>query len=356
MDLKQVNTIYEEILGMGIELEPDPTVLGPRYLNQVISQCRNYLNRATMLLLQIQREKRGFSQDLAGQEAAYQIELNQLLSENETIRRLPNIKDREASANMALRDRISRVVTLKQEISDLDTIEKAVLLRHKELVRTSDNIKTQRSLLLADRVSGAGYGDEFDGPRDGKGRALPMEDNGIDEGEIDRLMRAEAGNFGTGCSDSSEAPVVEAEASELKLPVPEPKVSEPKLPVVEAKPEPVPDPKPEVVASPPKVEPPPMKEEPVVMAPSGKEESALDLADMLLSGSPIPAATPSTEEADINRFLGSEISDKANGSTSKSEVKAKKKEEKPKPQLNEAKSSPAGEDGDFDFSDLLKNI
>jgi hypothetical protein len=99
-----------------------------------------------------------------------------------------------------------------------------------------------------------------------------------------------------------------------------------------------------------------VKEEPVVATPPAKEESAFDLADMLLSGGPTPVTPASTEESDINRFLGPEVSGKVNGSASKSESKAKKKEEKPKPQLNEAKSSPAGEDGDFDFSDLLKNI
>src|SRR5690606_5931801 len=57
-----------------------------------------------------------------------------------------------------------------------------------ELIRTSNEIKTQRTLVLADRSTGAAYGDEYDGPR---GRGPLSSKSDIDEREMDRLMEAE---------------------------------------------------------------------------------------------------------------------------------------------------------------------
>jgi len=316
MDSTQVERIYDELLTLSIELEPDPTVLGPRYLNEVISRCRNYLNRATMLLLQLQRQKRELSRSVAGEEASFGIESDRLLSENDQVKRLPNIKDREAFVNVLLTERVGRINQLKHDVLDIETVEKAVRLRHMELVRTSDNIKTQRSLLLADRATGAGYGDETDAPRDGRGRSIPAEPD-IDENELDRIM-SEGGGEGTQLAP--EAPPAPLEAP----PAPEAPVAvvaspEPVLKPVEASPEPEPAPAPE----------------PVEAAPPAPVESA-----------------PAVDDAsDITRFLGEEEPKKANGKTS---TNGKKKDPKPEPAPEAAK--PAGEDGDFDFSDLLKNL
>lgn len=316
MESTQVERIYDELLTLGIELEPDPTVLGPRYLNEVISRCRNYLNRATMILLQLQRQRHELSRTISGEEAHFKIESDRLLAENDQVKRLPNIKDREAFVNVMLTERVGRINQLKHEILDIETVEKAVRLRHHELVRTSDNIKTQRSLLLADRTTGAGYGDETDAPRDGKGRVLPAEPD-IDENELDRIM-----NEGEG--EGTKLPPEEPLVAPVVVQAPEPP------PVVEAAPEPIPEP---VKASP--------EPEPPIPAPEPEPAVA----------EPAPAVAPVEDEADITRFLAEEEPKKANGKTTS--TKGKKKDPKPEPEPQVAK--PADEE-DFDFSDLLKNL
>lgn len=374
MDPTRVEQIYDQICSMSIELEPDPTVLGPRYLNDVVAKCRNYMNQVTIILLQLQREKRGLSRQLLGEEAAHKVESDRLLAENEVIKRLPNIKDREAQANVMLSARVDEINRLKREILDLDTIEKAVRLRHQELIRTSDNIKTQRSLLHADRTSGAGYGDEFDGPRDAKGRPLPRQDD-IDENELDRLVAQEE-EKALGADRPKlvgEAPLVDVpavetarvdapivEASPEPTSTSEPTVSvevevagtknettevlpEPVAPAVEVKPEPAPSPveiqaTEQVVAS----EPTPAPETPApVEEPKKAEVDPLDAA---------MSAQTQSDDAAIESFLkDSEPAKTANGNGAS--TNGKKKESKPEV------SPPAGEDdGGFDFSDILKSI
>lgn len=370
MELSRVEQIYDEIFTMGIELEPDPTVLGPRYLNGVISTCRNFLNRVTSILLEIQREKRGVANALAAEKAGYQVALSQLLAENQAIKAAPNIKDREAQANVLLNDRVVRINALEHQVLDLDTIEKAVKLRHQELVRTSDNIKTQRSLLIADRVSGAGYGDEFDGPRDSKGRALPPEDDGIDEAEIARIMARDI--TADGVDEGEAEPVVETKPEAKPALEPEP-VVEAKKPesVVEAKPEPKPEPavaKPEPTPEPvetktaPDLVPDPMdailaevamETEVKAAEPPKAQESAPETAlKTKAEESPIQETSTPIAESEVATFLDKEEASKVNGSTTKTEDKAKKKKDEPKVQ----KSAPADGDTDYDFSDILKSL
>ena len=91
MDSDRIEQVYTELFSMGIELDSDPTISGPRYLNEVVARCRNYMNRVTMMLLELQRENRALSKAVAGLKLEFKIEFDQLIAENDSIKRLPNI-------------------------------------------------------------------------------------------------------------------------------------------------------------------------------------------------------------------------------------------------------------------------
>lgn len=336
MEASQIERIYDEILQMGIELEPDPTVLGPRYLNEVVSRCRNFMNRVTIILLELQREKRTLTKALAGEEASYKIEFDQILAENDAIKRLPNIKDRESSANVLLATRRRTISDLEMQILDLETVEKTVKLRHQELIRTSDNIRIQRSLLFADRTTGSGYGDEYDGPRDAKGRPLPS-DGGIDENELDRLLADSTAEVAAGAqTTSTPEPVQAAPEPTQKAPEPAQKVPEP----------PPPPPASEPVQTAPEPTPAP---EPVQAAPEPTQVVS-ETAPIQAAPEPTVVQTPTTDaglDEDVAKFLSN-----VDGEEKKpSQKTSKKKEEAPKPP-----KAPPSSGEDFDFSDLLKNL
>jgi len=213
MDQKRVEEIYRIIEGLHIELEPDPTVLGPRYIMERVSKCRNNLNIVSQIRQSISRERRELKRQLSGEESIMTIERDQLLASNETVRKQPNIRDREAVVNTMLRERLNRISQLKADILDIDTVEQPVKMVHDELVRTATEIRTQRSMIQADRTSGAGYGDESgDAPQS----RVPREDD-LDEEELDRIMR-------------EQTPLVAPEPSRTP---PKPKEPEPKPEVEE---------------------------------------------------------------------------------------------------------------------------
>jgi hypothetical protein len=103
---------------------------------------------------------------------------------------MPNVRDREAVVNTMLRDQVQRIANFKAELSDIDLVEQSVKMVHKDLSDTAAEIRTQRSMIQADRVTGAGYGDESE-MQAGRSPKLP-EDDGLDEAELDKIMNEAA--------------------------------------------------------------------------------------------------------------------------------------------------------------------
>lgn len=188
MEPDRAQRIYDEIGGYEIKLERDPGALGPRYLNDVICQCRNYINAVSRIVLEIHREKHSLATSLSAEEAAYAVESADLLATDERVRRLPNIEDRKATVAVLLRDRARRINELRAEIQNLDYVDKAVRHRHKELKDTMTEIRTQRSLLRDEIDTKSFYGDETPNVRKGNGDPVLGSSMGIDEDELNRLM------------------------------------------------------------------------------------------------------------------------------------------------------------------------
>ncbi len=160
MDEKRVRAVYEELGRYEIELASDPISLGPKYLQEIIALCRNYMNQATKLLMEVNLEKQLLTRVLNALQVAYDVDADNLLANDERVRRLPNIKDRESTVKVLLRDQLRVIATRKAEVNDLTCVEKAVKHKHGELKETMDAIKMQKSLIAAEITTGAMYGDE----------------------------------------------------------------------------------------------------------------------------------------------------------------------------------------------------
>ncbi len=191
MKVERVKTIYDEISRYEIKLEADPRSLGPLYLQNVISECRNFLNAVSRIQLEVHREKQELARSLRAIEAEYEVAFAELLSNDDRVRRLPSIEDRKATVSIMLRERLSAISDLKGQLLDLEYVEKAVRHRHKELTATMTEIKLQRSLIRDEIDSGAMYGDERKADHERGPGPGPLGDD-IDEGELDKLFEEES--------------------------------------------------------------------------------------------------------------------------------------------------------------------
>ena len=212
-----VDAIYKDIGELRLELEPDPTVLGPRYITEITSRCRNYLNKVSLIRIGMSQKRRNLMMQIAGEETTLSMEKDRLLADDPRVQGQPNIRDREAVVNTILRESIARIASLKMDLLDVETVDKAVKLVHDELIRTSAEIKIQRSLLFSDRVSGSGYGDESNTPS----KAPQSSHSDLNEDELDQIMRGTVPLLGR--QNTSTSPKETASTLEPQ-PVPEPEI------------------------------------------------------------------------------------------------------------------------------------
>lgn len=197
MKLERIKAIYDEISKYELKLAPDPRSAGPLYLQNMIAECRNFLNAVSRIQLEVHREKQDLARTARAEETSYDVAFAELLSNDERVRRLPSIEDRKATVNLILREQLNVISGLKAQLQDLDYVEKAIRHRHRELTSTMTEIKLQRSLIRDEMDSGAMYGDER--KSDHERGAGPIGDE-IDEGELDALLAQEEAK--------AEAPVV----------------------------------------------------------------------------------------------------------------------------------------------------
>jgi hypothetical protein len=202
---ERIEAIYEEILGLTIELSKDPTVEGTSYLQRVISECRNGLNRTAAILIEISRDKRRVKNELAGAESSYDIREADLLANDPTVMRGPNLADRKARVQTILREEVLVLQGLRGSLRNLEDLERAVRIRHDELVRTDGMIKTQRNLLRDEVQTGSFYGDENPAAPGSASRKETSDD--LDEAEIERLLEK------TPFAPPAESPTPQAETT-----------------------------------------------------------------------------------------------------------------------------------------------
>lgn len=231
MSVERMTEVMQECDKYELRLANDPTILGPKYLQDMIATCRNYTNHVARLLNEVARVKMDIGRDLRRKQTAFKIAADELLAKNIVVRNLPNIKDRESQINLMLKDEHREIVTLENDILDITHVEDYVKRRHRELKDTMREIQSQRNLLRDEHATGSMYGDER--PTSMGGESLEdaytpgahAKPDGIDEGEIERLL-----------NEANASPAEEAPQT-VDSPTTEPVTTTEPSPVAEARPQ-----------------------------------------------------------------------------------------------------------------------
>lgn len=160
MDLNRAKKIFEEIKDLKIELIRDPASLGPDYLRENIALCRNYLNKVSYFFQEAMEEDHVLNMQLDELESQFAIEHDDMLVNDNRVKHLPAVEDREAMVNVLLSKRVRDIKRTKREITNLKHIEKVIRHRKQELDNTMSTLRLQSSLLRDQLRSGLSYGDE----------------------------------------------------------------------------------------------------------------------------------------------------------------------------------------------------
>lgn len=208
MEDARVKEIYETIEKLVVELDNDPAARGPGYLQDLIAKTRGFLNQVSFFLTEVLREIHVQEMYAETLEAAFQVQSDELMTQNRQVSTLPAIQDRVAMVNVMLAPQRREITAAKRILKNLSHVERVVRHRHKELENTMSAIRLQRSLLETEIRTGAFYGDEGEqtrGSRWGKSTAS-SEGDGLGMDEIENLLKEAAGQEETSVPQAEAAP------------------------------------------------------------------------------------------------------------------------------------------------------
>jgi len=199
---ERVEAIFKEMDQLVIELQSDPSCLGPEYFQDLIATCRNYLNRVGLVLNELNRERLAVSSEVRRLEALYELEHDELLANDQTVKELgASIEDRKAAVGWRLRHQRAALNDAKARQHGLNAVHKVVAFRNKELHATMAAIRDQKRLVLSEIRSGSFYGDERPVSRPGE------DDGGGVSAEDLAAIFADAPTENVVASDANVAPV-----------------------------------------------------------------------------------------------------------------------------------------------------
>ena len=154
MDQDRKNFIYDRLLAIRLKIEAQE-IPSPYYVNGKIGECHVLIEEVERYSIETSKEISVISQALNNSMAEYETKKETLL-QNPDIGVLPTIKEREARANMRLREELGRIKSYRNEQLDLNNLLKAINLKIKDLTRANADIKMQLRILDAQIKLGGG--------------------------------------------------------------------------------------------------------------------------------------------------------------------------------------------------------
>ncbi len=191
MDDARIEEIWEEMNGYVLELSLKPSTLGPRYLQDLIATCRNYLNKVSLRLSELNQVRYKIDRELKKAEALYEMEFDRLMASDERVKRLANVDDRKSTAKYILREQLETVHGLKDQIRAIDAVYRTVIHRRDGLEGTMGTIKEQRRHMEMELSTGSFYGDERTGQGvSSVGMGLGPAGEDLEEEEVQKIIAA----------------------------------------------------------------------------------------------------------------------------------------------------------------------
>lgn len=152
-DSDMLNRVLDEVAGFEVKLEPDPTLpnLGAPYLQRVLADCRNYINRIVYYVQTIGKVERDLKMEVRRAEMDIELKLGQKLADDPVVRAQPSIEDRKALANAQLRTEHEALGLTRLRLLEVGETMKLLRMKYRDMNQVSQDIKLQRQIVKDDK-------------------------------------------------------------------------------------------------------------------------------------------------------------------------------------------------------------
>jgi hypothetical protein len=146
MEIQRREQIYDRLSAISMKMEvkilPDP-----QYINEKIGQCHVFIEEVEKFFIEVSKEMSAVQRALNNAIAGYETARDDLMATDPDIMSLPSQKDREAKSNYQLKKELKEIKHYKNDLVDLENLQKAVNVKLKNLGRINMDIKVQLRLM-----------------------------------------------------------------------------------------------------------------------------------------------------------------------------------------------------------------
>ena len=153
-----LDRIYEELGNLGVQLDADPLVFGPKRLNGKIAQVRAQLDICESIFLQASHDLHRFNTAHRAVNTTYQVKKDWHLANDPETRAGRNVSTQEAVANMKLADLVARVHTLGAGVEDLKAALVVIKAKRADLKDAASRLRDQIKLCREEIGLGSKWG------------------------------------------------------------------------------------------------------------------------------------------------------------------------------------------------------
>ena len=143
VDPARIEGLYNDLATMQVELDADPLSLGPKRLNEKVSQSRGMLSRCETMFLSVAQDLYRYKRRLRSASAEFKLQLRELLTNDPEVRMGRNVTDREAIASNKLRPEAEVIDHLTACVEDLEAVLTVIRLKRADLKDIQGRLKDQ---------------------------------------------------------------------------------------------------------------------------------------------------------------------------------------------------------------------
>jgi hypothetical protein len=158
VDPARIESFYQELAGMQVELDADPLALGPKRINAKTAACRALLSRTERIFLEISQDLYWYKREHRMALADFELAVQELMSNDPEVRAGRNITDREAIAHTKLRADRERISVLQFACEDLDAVLSVVKVKRNDLKDIASRLRDQLKICQEEIGLGARWG------------------------------------------------------------------------------------------------------------------------------------------------------------------------------------------------------
>lgn len=158
VDSDRIEQVYEELRNLEVTLDSNPIDYGPRRFNAKIAKVRSMLNRVEQLFLQTSEDLHLFKRVINAKRGLYELEKRELLVRDPKCRMGRSQGEREAFADVQLRDAIEELQRLERCVFDLETVLGSIKSRRVDLKDAQARMRDQLKMIEHDLHMGARWG------------------------------------------------------------------------------------------------------------------------------------------------------------------------------------------------------